>query len=114
LADIVAADQPRRVTPQVILQATAEAFGFTVEELCGHNRRRPLVTARQVGMYVLRELTDFSYPAIGREFGDRDHSTVIHAVNKIQKLMGERQQIYNQVTDLIVRIRTGSTGASAS
>ncbi len=114
LADIVAADQPRRITPQVILQATADAFGFTVDELRGHNRRRPLVTARQVGMYVLRELTDFSYPAIGREFGDRDHSTVIHAVGKIQKLMGERQHIYNQVTDLIVRIRTGAAGTAES
>jgi chromosomal replication initiator protein len=114
LSDIVAADQPRRITPQVILEATAEAFGFSVEELCGPNRRRPLVTARQVSMYVFRELTDFSYPAIGREFGGRDHSTVIHAVEKIATLMRERHQIYNQVTDLIVRIRTGSTGAPAS
>jgi chromosomal replication initiator protein len=65
-------------------------------------------------MYVFRELTDFSYPAIGREFGGRDHSTVIHAVDKISTLMGERHQIYNQVTDLIVRIRTGSTGVSYS
>jgi chromosomal replication initiator protein len=110
LADIVAADQPRQITPQVILDATAEAFGFGVNELCGHNRRRPLVTARQVGMYVMRDVTEFSYPAIGRVFGDRDHSTVIHAVDKIQRLMRERPQIYNQVTDLIVRIRTGATG----
>ena len=58
-------------------------FGFTVEELCGKSRRRPLVTARQIGMYVFRELTDLSYPAIAREFGGRDHTTVIHAVEKI-------------------------------
>ncbi len=108
LSDIVSADQPRRITPQVILDATSEAFGFSVEELCGPNRRRPLVTARQVSMYVFRELTEFSYPAIGREFGGRDHSTVMHAVEKISKLMKERRQIYNQVTDLIVRIRSGS------
>ena len=63
-------------------------------------------------MYVFRELTEFSYPAIGREFGGRDHSTVIHAVEKIAGLMKERQQIYTQVTDLIVSIRTGTTGAS--
>ena len=62
LSDIVSADQPRRITPQVILDATSETFGFSVEELCGPNRRRPLVTARQVSMYVFRELTDFSYP----------------------------------------------------
>ncbi len=108
LSDIVSADQPRRITPQVILDATSETFGFSVEELCGPNRRRPLVTARQVSMYVFRELTDFSYPAIGREFGGRDHSTVMHAVEKITGLMKERHQIYNQVTDLIVRIKSGS------
>ncbi len=107
LSDIVSADQPRRITPQVILDATSETFGFSVEELCGPNRRRPLVTARQVSMYVFRELTDFSYPAIGREFGGRDHSTVMHAVEKIGGLMKERHQIYNQVTDLIVRIKSG-------
>ncbi len=108
LSDIVSADQPRRITPQVILQATSETFGFSIEELCGPNRRRPLVTARQVSMYVFRELTDFSYPAIGREFGGRDHSTVMHAVDKIGGLMKERHQIYNQVTDLIVRIKSGA------
>ncbi len=108
LSDIVSADQPRRITPQVILDATSKTFGFTVDELCGPNRRRPLVTARQVSMYVFRELTDFSYPAIGREFGGRDHSTVMHAVDKITAMMKERQQIYNQVTDLIVRIKSGS------
>jgi len=108
LSDFVSADQPRRITPQVILEATSETFGFSVEELCGPNRRRPLVTARQVSMYVFRELTDFSYPAIGREFGGRDHSTVMHAVEKIAGLMKERHQIYNQVTDLIVRIKSGS------
>jgi chromosomal replication initiator protein len=59
-------------------------------------------------MYVFRELTDFSYPAIGREFGGRDHSTVMHAVDKITAMMRERHQIYNQVTGLIVRIKSGS------
>ncbi len=108
LSDIVSADQPRRITPQDILEATSETFGFGVDELRGPNRRRPLVTARQISMYVFRELTDFSYPAIGREFGDRDHSTVMHAVEKITGLMKERQQIYNQVTDLILRIKSGA------
>ena len=59
-------------------------------------------------MYVFRELTDFSFPAIAREFGGRDHSTVMHAVQKITNLMKERQQIYNQVTELILRIKSGS------
>ncbi|HZU74058.1 MAG TPA: chromosomal replication initiator protein DnaA [Acidimicrobiales bacterium] len=107
LSDIVSASQPRQITPQLILEATASAFSFSVEELCGTSRRRPLVTARQVGMYVFRELTDFSYPAIAREFGGRDHTTVIHAVEKIAALMKERRQIYNQVTELIHQIRGG-------
>ena len=110
LADIVTGDQPRQITPQVILEATAKTFGFTVDELCGTSRRRPLVTARQVGMYVFRELTDFSYPAIAREFGGRDHTTVIHAVEKITGLMGERRQIFNQVSDLIHEIRSDGRG----
>jgi chromosomal replication initiator protein len=105
LSDIVSAGLPRQITPKLILEATSEAFGFTIDEICGTSRRRPLVTARQVGMYVFRELTDFSYPAIAREFGGRDHTTVIHAVEKISALMGERRQIYNQVTELIHQIR---------
>jgi chromosomal replication initiator protein len=106
LADIVTGDEPRQITPQVILEATAKTFGFTIDELCGTSRRRPLVTARQIGMYVFREMTDFSYPAIAREFGGRDHTTVIHAVEKITGLMGERRQIFNQVSDLIHQIRS--------
>jgi chromosomal replication initiator protein len=107
LSDIIATDGPRQITPKVILEATADMFGFPIDELCGTSRRRPLVTARQVGMYVFRELTDFSYPAIAREFGGRDHTTVIHAVEKISGLMKERRQIYDQVTELIHRIKSG-------
>ena len=108
LADIISASEPRQITPQIILDATADTFGFSVEDICGTSRRRPLVTARQVGMYVFRELTDFSYPAIAREFGGRDHTTVIHAVEKVSGLMKERRQIYDQVTGLIQRIKAGS------
>jgi chromosomal replication initiator protein len=107
LSDILAAEQPRQITPKVILEATASEFGFTIDELCGTSRRRPLVTARQIGMYVFRELTDFSYPAIAREFGGRDHTTIIHAVEKVSGLMKERRQVYDQVTALIHRIKSG-------
>jgi len=108
LSDIVAMDQPRTITAQMILDATANAFGFSVADLCSASRRRPLVIARQVGMYVFRELTDFSYPAIAKEFGGRDHTTVMHAVEKISSLMKERRQIYDQVTELILSIKTGA------
>jgi chromosomal replication initiator protein len=107
LSDLLMGREERQITPQVILEATAKAFGFTVDELCGKSRRRPLVTARQIGMYVFRELTDFSYPAIGREFGGRDHTTVIHAVEKVSTLMKERRNIYDQVSELTHRIKTG-------
>ena len=108
LADIVAASQPRRITAQQILDTSAHHFGFSVDDLCGPSRRRPLVIARQIAMYLFRDLTDYSYPAIGREFGGRDHTTVIHAFEKISSLMKERRQVYDTVTELIVRLRQNS------
>ncbi|MHB8220187.1 MAG: chromosomal replication initiator protein DnaA [Acidimicrobiales bacterium] len=108
LSDLVSAGEPRRITPQMILEATADSYGFTIEAICGPSRTRPLVTARQVAMYLVRNLTDFSYPAIARVFGGRDHTTVIHAVDKISTQMKERRQIYQQVTDLTLQIKNGS------
>jgi chromosomal replication initiator protein len=107
LGDVLSDNQPRAITAKVILEATSAMFGFSVEELQGKSRRRPLVTARQVGMYVCREMTDLSYPAIAREYGGRDHTTVIHAVEKIGALMKERRQIFDQVTELIQSIKSG-------
>lgn len=109
LADVVNGRQPRQITAKQILTATAEQFGFPIEEICGPSRRRPLVNARQISMYVFRDLTDFSYPAIAREFGGRDHTTVIHAVEKITDRMKESRQIYDQVTELILHVRNGGS-----
>jgi chromosomal replication initiator protein len=92
-------------TDEELLAELAVLLGFSVEALRGKNRQRPLVTARQIAMYVFRELTDLSYPAIARLFGGRDHTTVIHAVDKIQRLMRERQQVYDQVTELVNKVR---------
>jgi chromosomal replication initiator protein len=108
LSDIIADNQPRPITPDLIMTKTSEMFGFSVDEIRGKSRRRPLVTARQIGMYVFRELTDLSYPAIAREFGGRDHTTVIHAVEKVGALMKEKRQIYDQVTELTQAVRTGT------
>jgi chromosomal replication initiator protein len=107
LTDLIGTTCDRVVTPEVILEETAKMFGWTIEELCGRSRRRPLVTARQIGMYVFREMTDFSFPQIARVFGNRDHTTVMHAVEKITALMAERRNIYEQVSELINRIKTG-------
>jgi chromosomal replication initiator protein len=101
-------NETRQVTPRMILEATAEMFGLTIEDLVGKSRSRPLVTARQVAMYVVRQMTDFSYPAIGREFGGRDHTTVMHAVDKIGGLMKERRAIFDQVTALMQRLGSGA------
>ncbi len=110
LADLLPASKPRVITPQLILDETAKMFGWTVEDLCGKSRRRPLVTARQIGMYVFRELTDASYPKIAEEFGGRDHTTVMHAVEKIKAQMAERHAIFDQVNELIGRIKLGTGG----
>jgi chromosomal replication initiator protein len=107
LHDLLSSGEPRPITSKVILEATAKMFGFTVDDLVSQSRRRPLVTARQTAMYAFRELTDFSYPMIGREFGGRDHTTVIHAVEKISEQMKERRAVYEQVTELIRFIRSG-------
>jgi chromosomal replication initiator protein len=105
LSDIMDANRPRQVTPKLILETTSAMFGYSIDDLCGPSRRRPLVTARQISMYVFRDLTDFSYPAIAREFGGRDHTTVIHAVEKITQQLRENRQVYDQVTELIMRIK---------
>ena len=107
LADLLSENQPRPITPQLILDEASAQFGFTVEELQSKHRQRPLVTARQIAMYVMRELTELSYPNIAREFGGRDHTTVIHAVEKIGALMSKDRQIYDQVTRLMKAVRQG-------
>ena len=107
LSDLLPASEPRVITPVLIIEETAKMFGWTVDELIGKSRRRPLVRARQIGMYVFRELTDYSYPQIAKEFGGRDHTTVMHAVEKISSLMPEQRQIFEQVNELINRIRHG-------
>ena len=106
LADIVVNGEPRPITLDRIVEATVSMFGFPESELTGKRRHRALVTARQISMYVCRELTDLSYPAIAREFGNRDHTTVIHAVDKISRQLAERREIYDQVTVLIQEIKS--------
>jgi chromosomal replication initiator protein len=108
LADLLPASRMRVITPELILQETADMFGWSVEELVGKSRRRPLVTARQIGMYVFRELTDYSYPKIAEVFGGRDHTTVMHACEKIRNQIAERRQTFDQVNELIGRIKLGA------
>jgi chromosomal replication initiator protein len=109
LKHLVPSDQPTQITVSAIQEATAVYFGFTVEDLCGSSRSRQLVIARQIAMYLCRELTELSLPKIGQAFGNRDHTTVMHADRKIRELMRERRAIYNQVTELTNRIKHRSS-----
>ncbi|QCU76803.1 chromosomal replication initiator protein DnaA [Citricoccus sp. SGAir0253] len=105
LRDLITDEDAHEITAPAILNETAAYFNLTMEELTSKSRTRTLVTARQIAMYLLRELTEMSLPKIGQELGGRDHTTVIHADRKIRELMAERRTIYNQVTELTNRIK---------
>jgi chromosomal replication initiator protein len=108
LKDLIPNEHGSQITSATIMAQTAAYFGLTIEDLCGGSRSRVLVTARQIAMYLCRELTDLSLPKIGQQFGGRDHTTVMHADKKIRQLMAERRAIYNQVTELTNRIKQQS------
>ena len=105
LKDLIPEAQGPEITATTIMGQTASYFGLSIDDLCGTSRSRVLVTARQIAMYLCRELTDLSLPKIGQQFGGRDHTTVMHADRKIRSLMAERRSIYNQVTELTNRIK---------
>ena len=106
LKDLISDEQGPQITAAIIMAATAEYFSVTMEELQGSNRSRTLVNARQIAMYLCRELTELSLPRIGQSFGGKDHTTVMHAVKKITNLMSERRATYTQVTELTARIKS--------
>ncbi|WP_312856509.1 chromosomal replication initiator protein DnaA [Phytoactinopolyspora halotolerans] len=105
LRDLVDMDTGPEITAATIMAQTAGYFGLTIDDLQGTSRSRVLVTARQIAMYLCRELTDLSLPKIGQQFGGRDHTTVMHAQRKIRTLMAERRSVFNQVTELTNRIK---------
>ncbi|MFD0657208.1 chromosomal replication initiator protein DnaA [Thermocatellispora tengchongensis] len=108
LKDLITEDSGPEITVAMIMAQTAAYFGISIDDLCGGSRSRVLVTARQIAMYLCRELTDMSLPKIGAQFGGRDHTTVMHADRKIRSLMAERRSIYNQVNELTGRIKQQS------
>jgi chromosomal replication initiator protein len=106
LKDLITDSAGPEITAATIMAQTSAYFGLSMEDLCGSSRSRVLVTARQIAMYLCRELTDLSLPKIGQQFGGRDHTTVMHADRKIRQLMAERRSVYNQVTELTNRIKS--------
>ncbi|CAN5224090.1 chromosomal replication initiator protein DnaA [soil metagenome] len=105
LKDLIPEGGEPDITAALIIAQTSAYSEFTIDELCGANRSRDLVLARQIAMYLCRELTELSLPKIGQQFGGRDHTTVMHADKKIRKLMAERRQVYEQISELTNRIK---------
>ncbi|MBA2280851.1 MAG: chromosomal replication initiator protein DnaA [Acidimicrobiia bacterium] len=109
LADILTERQPRQITPQVVLEVSAKLFGIDVEDLTGKARTRDLVDARHIAMYVCRQLTNpaLSFPQIAKAFGGRDHTTVMNAVQRIERDMKERRKTFDRVNELSLLVRNG-------
>jgi chromosomal replication initiator protein len=105
LKDLITLDEDNVIAPVDIINHTADYFKLSVDDLYGSSRSQAVATARQIAMYLCRELTNLSLPKIGQLFGNRDHTTVMYANKKISELMKERRSIYNQVTELTSRIK---------
>ena len=105
LKDLIPDDSIPEITASLIMAQTAAYFSLTLDDLCGTSRSRVLVNARQIAMYLCREMTELSLPKIGQTFGGRDHTTVMHADRKVRHLMAERRSIFNQVSELTNRIK---------
>lgn len=108
LKDLVLTEDTNVVSPVDIINITATFYQLTIDDLYGPSRSQTIALARQVAMYLSREMTNLSLPKIGQLFGNRDHTTVMYANNKIGELMKERRSIYNQVTELTSRIKQNS------
>jgi chromosomal replication initiator protein len=105
LKDVFPQGEVRQVTIERIQELVSERFGLSLDELCGDKRSQNIVYPRQVAMYLSRELTDSSLPKIGKQFGGRDHTTVIHATSKIARMIREDRSVYNLVQELTARVK---------
>ncbi|MBB5806800.1 chromosomal replication initiator protein [Saccharothrix ecbatanensis] len=105
LRDLIPDSHAPEITAPTIMAVTAEFFSVSIDDLCGPGKTKVLAQARQISMYLCRELTDLSLPKIGQTFGGRDHTTVMHADKKIRKEMAERRRVYEQVQELTSRIK---------
>jgi chromosomal replication initiator protein len=107
LKDVFPQGELAAVSIDRIQELVAGRFGLSLDELCGDRRSQNIVYPRQVAMYLSRELTDSSLPKIGKQFGGRDHTTVIHATSKIARMIREDRSVYNLVQELTARIKQG-------
>ena len=105
LKDFFPERSTRLISVPSIQREVCRYYTVTQADLIGSKRTQSIVFPRQIAMYLSRELTDLSLPKIGEEFGGRDHTTVMHALKKIQKLMGEQREVYNQVQQLSTSLK---------
>jgi chromosomal replication initiator protein len=106
LADLLSdPNNQHRIRPKEIIEVTAKFYAIELSDILGESRKRPLAHARQIAMYLVREMTDLSYPAIGKEFGGRDHTTVMHAVDKISLMLQNSPELYRDLQELTQRLR---------
>ena len=105
LQDLVPQPDGSQVTPERIITLTAATYGFAEADLLGTSRKQPLAQKRQIAMYLCRELTDLSLPKIGQAFGGRDHTTVLHAVDRVRSLIQSDKSVFDEVTTLTAKLR---------
>lgn len=105
LGDLLPNQNSKTLAAPEIIRVTAESFGFSVADVQGPSRRQPLVLCRQVAMYLCRELTDLSLPKIGENFGNRDHTTVIHSVDKVKRIIRSDRSVFDRVHSLSQQLR---------
>ena len=114
LRDLIRDAASNDVDAPTIMAVTAEYFDLSMDELCGPQKIKAFARARQIAMYLCRELTELTLPKIGQLFGGRDHTTVMHADKKIRGEMNERRETYDTVQELTARIRDRVRRASPS
>ena len=104
LQNIITPDKPREITPQLIIEVVSEHFHISVDQMISKNRSNDIAKPRQIAMYLSRKLTDMSLPKIGEEFGGRDHTTVIHAYEKISESLNNDESLENTVNDITKKL----------
>jgi chromosomal replication initiator protein len=105
LKDILPETRPRKISVKMIINETSKYFGVSAADITGRSRLRQVVYPRQVAMYLARELTDYSLPKIGEDFGGKDHTTVLHSVSKVAAAMKKNQETKTQIQELNNRIQ---------
>ena len=104
LKDIISPDEKKVITPDYIISMVAEHFDVTVDDLCGNKRNSKIVTPRQIAMYLCREIISTPLKSIGKCLGNRDHTTIMHGIDKIEKEINNDENLKNTIETLKKKI----------